>query len=793
MKNSGCCGLKKPLIGIGTKRGYISGSQEKFFSAFTLAEMMVVMLIMSIILAAMAPVMTTRSKADSSSPWRYSPNNSSDAYFGTGNAQVAMIGQPNKLEADDAARLIINSTVALPFQISFKRDNANVGHLQMLDSNIVLGDGDLASNTGTRISSFGIESMKANTTGSDNTALGAQTLTYNTTGSQNTAVGQASLMNNVSGTGNNALGTSSLRSNTSGQGNTAVGQDTLYNNNGNYNTAIGWYSSNSNTSGINNTALGADSLKANTAGSYNTAVGYSALKSSSGYYNVAVGYSANSETTSLDNTVAIGAFSYSTGHDALAVGTNAQASAEGAVSIGGGRERVTAAVASDAFAVAIGSNAKATTDYSVAVGYGSKAEGDGSGTALGGNAYATNFFTTAVGRTSNASGYYSTSIGGNSDATAQNTVALGYSSEASNSYATALGYDATASGLDATAVGALSTAKYTTSVALGYKANAANTDAVAIGNNVKASGESGIAIGSAGDTNNTTASGSRAVAIGDGAVASGDHSVALGRKSIARGTKNIAIGDNACSNVAGSNKICIGANSGPTSGNWVSTIDNEERIFIGSKSKFNNQPAVLEVHNTSEKIPSSTWVYGGMNGSGVVINGSLIVKGPIFSASRDNNTGSWNHTYSTEIGVFEHYGSEPNNGVGDHYLVKRLTNDSLPKTWHPLIKYSDRRLKYIGNEFTSGLDKIKELKVYNYTFKKDKSKTPHIGVIAQDLQKVFPDAVKKGADGFLTIRMEDMFYAMINAIKELDLKYQAQEKRINELEKRIEKLEAKIK
>ena len=34
---------------------------------------------------------------------------------------------------------------------------------------------------------------------------------------------------------------------------------------------------------------------------------------------------------------------------------------------------------------------------------------------------------------------------------------------------------------------------------------------------------------------------------------------------------------------------------------------------------------------------------------------------------------------------------------------------------------------------------------------------------------------------------------MINAIKELDLKYEAQETRINELEARIEKLEAKIK
>lgn len=61
------------------------------------------------------------------------------------------------------------------------------------------------------------------------------------------------------------------------------------------------------------------------------------------------------------------------------------------------------------------------------------------------------------------------------------------------------------------------------------------------------------------------------------------------------------------------------------------------------------------------------------------------------------------------------------------------------------------------------------------------------------MQKVFPDAVKKGTDGFLSIRFEDMFYAMINAIKELDLKYEAQEKRMSELEARVERLEAKLK
>ena len=79
-------------------------------------------------------------------------------------------------------------------------------------------------------------------------------------------------------------------------------------------------------------------------------------------------------------------------------------------------------------------------------------------------------------------------------------------------------------------------------------------------------------------------------------------------------------------------------------------------------------------------------------------------------------------------------------------------------------------IKEITTENKSGLDKIRQLKVFNYTFKKDKSKTPHVGVIAQDLQKIFPDAVTKGDSGFLRIRMEDMFYALVNAVKELDAK-----------------------
>ena len=67
--------------------------------AFTFAEMMVVMLILTIVLAAFAPLMTKRRTVDLTSPWRYATNNS-DAYFGLASSQTAMIGQNSKKDDD---------------------------------------------------------------------------------------------------------------------------------------------------------------------------------------------------------------------------------------------------------------------------------------------------------------------------------------------------------------------------------------------------------------------------------------------------------------------------------------------------------------------------------------------------------------------------------------------------------------------------------------------------------------------------------------------------------------------
>ena len=298
-----------------------------------------------------------------------------------------------------------------------------------------------------------------------------------------------------------------------------------------------------------------------------------------------------------------------------------------------------------------------------------------------------------------------------------------------------------------------------------------------------------------------------------GSNTSGYYNTAVGSATLyynKTGASNTAIGSGACQYVTGSNKTCIGYNSGPASGSdWAKDI--EERIFIGGQSKFNNGPAVLEVHNDSGTVRNVRATGRGkgdqtyeIKKTGVVVNGNLFVKGMIFF---NDGTDDWSNP-----GTIKYNGK--NDGYGAQAYGREITqnadliyySDYAGKVVHQR-QDSDRRLKYVGKDNNDGLAKIKQLKVFNYVYKKDTTKTPHVGVIAQDLQKVFPHAVQKGKDGFLTIRMEDMFYAVINAIKELDAKITALQKENQELkqlvkqvqednkrlDQRLQKLEAKQK
>ena len=311
-------------------------------------------------------------------------------------------------------------------------------------------------------------------------------------------------------------------------------------------------------------------------------------------------------------------------------------------------------------------------------------------------------------------------------------------------------------------------------------------------------------------------------AIGYKALASlteGDHNIAVGTNALTNlkiGYNNTAIGYNACSEITNSsNKTCIGANSGPHSGtsseNYLKVLDsgdNEQRTYIGSKPNGYGGDAVLEIHNVNNyddaKAGNSSTASGDYSPTGIyyikggsqantttVINGNLIVRGrPYFTVGsrlyhfhdRNQPTGAQYRLYgfggSNDASYFATCAYDPST-----YTFNSNCVNLRPK------KLSDRRLKDIGAKSTIGMDDLRKINVYNFTFKNDKDKKPQVGVIAQELQKVFPNSVVKGDDGYLRIKWDEMFYAAINAVKELDKRLVALVKRTTNVETQISKLE----
>lgn len=687
------------------------------FNAFTLAEMMVVMLIMSIVLAAMAPIMTTKNKVDNSSPWKYSPNNSSDAYFGQGASMRAMIGQLNGEDTDNG-KLIINNLGSSFSHILFKNGNTILGDLYMSGNNLILGQRNGSSTslgqnninigpknwpstdiTGQSNIIIGDNAMTHLSTGSNNIGLGT-TLTALTTGTGNVTIGDNSLTSVTTGDGNIGLGNEANPAITTASKTIAIGTNSVASSNGAI--AIG---SNLTSNEAHGAALDAAQARV----SYSIAIGNNATSganSGGGQNSIAIGNQAKANSTSDSGTsgIAIGAYSNAGGHS-VALGTSAL-------------------------------NSNTTGSDNIAVGTSAlKSNTTGSGnTAIGENTLYSNTRgddNIAIGR--NAL-YQSDTGGGN--------IAIGYQAmyyqNDINTGNTAVGYQAM--------VGTNSASNYH-NTAIGYRAlNRAGNSAENAGQNT--------AVGSSALENNVTGFGNTAIGV---------NALNTGRQ----GDYNTGLGYYACANVTGSNKTCIGASSGPSYSAALGQ-GTEKTIFLGD---------------------ADTTVY---------IPGNLVVGKRAFIGASLGDSGTKRNClfYNSERGWHGVYGYK-NSGDRDSWYFDM--NDMINgRMWgdfrlgFTLKNYiSDRRLKYVGTNNNDGLDKIKQLKVFNYVYKKDTTKTPHVGVIAQDLQKVFPNAVQKGKDGFLTIRMEDMFYAVINAIKELDAKYQAQEQRINELEKRIEKLEAK--
>ncbi len=93
---------------------------------------------------------------------------------------------------------------------------------------------------------------------------------------------------------------------------------------------------------------------------------------------------------------------------------------------------------------------------------------------------------------------------------------------------------------------------------------------------------------------------------------------------------------------------------------------------------------------------------------------------------------------------------------------------------YDIVALSDARVKTDLQPIEEALSKVKSLTGYTFTRSDTESAIRQCGVIAQDLQKVLPEAVYKIDDSdLLTVAYGNVISLLINAIKELDEKVTA--------------------
>jgi hypothetical protein len=153
------------------------------------------------------------------------------------------------------------------------------------------------------------------------------------------------------------------------------------------------------------------------------------------------------------------------------------------------------------------------------------------------------------------------------------------------------------------------------------------------------------------------------------------------------------------------------------------------------------------------------------------------------------SVGSWNSVKFTILANGTVY-STGNVGIGTAapggLLELSLDQGRKPAT-NTWTIVSDERLKNIEGPYKKGLKEILQLQPITYRYKNVGERkfssevlaTLNVGFSAQNVQKIFPEAVGTDTDGYLNFNMHSILVAYVNAIKEQQqmidsLKFQVQ-------------------
>jgi len=179
-------------------------------------------------------------------------------------------------------------------------------------------------------------------------------------------------------------------------------------------------------------------------------------------------------------------------------------------------------------------------------------------------------------------------------------------------------------------------------------------------------------------------------------------------------------------NVSGSSYV---ENDSIVKGNITCSGDIESKTLFVSKS--------AEVGD-SLRVKGTASFDGNVN-----IEGNLYVNGILFgNLSQSGYNSRSNPNYAQQ---YQRYGTQ---GTGSHQ--------------------SDKALKDSLEPISESLYKVSTLSGYSFNWNSKAEKTGHdVGLVAQEVAKVLPEAVDEGLDGYLRIDYYKIIPLLINAIKEL--------------------------
>jgi|GEM_PF-1994625 len=108
---------------------------------------------------------------------------------------------------------------------------------------------------------------------------------------------------------------------------------------------------------------------------------------------------------------------------------------------------------------------------------------------------------------------------------------------------------------------------------------------------------------------------------------------------------------------------------------------------------------------------------------------------------------------------------------------------------------SDQRLKTNLSLLEGSLQKLSRLQGFHYQWIKHPTMGMQTGLLAQEVQKIFPELVETDADGYLSVNYVGLIPHLIESLKELQTKnkiVEAQVQEMKQLESRLLKLEAAL-